>query len=165
VFRGTLGDLMRESRRSKIRDIALGHDQPLPRRAAGVIGERAGTIVRRTRTMDGEAFAYTVNYLPAKFGRMLTKRALATDSLMSTLEDKGVVFATADQVVRAQLADLTVADSLGIPLGSAVLYVERVLRMADAAVIERVESWYRGDLYEYTVTFSRDADSLHRNLA
>ena len=169
VFRGTLADLMRETRRARVRDTHVEHDQPLPRRVAEELAleDPSGTIVRRIRTMDGETFAYTINYLPEKYGRLLSKRELASESLMAILERKSIKLASARQIVRAQLADMTVAGNLGIELGSAVLYVRRILFSPTSEPVELVESWYRGDLYEYEVTFERDRDKagLHHNLA
>lgn len=170
VFRGSLADLMRETRRTRVRRVELERDQPVNAKIAEELGlgeDRLATVIRRTRTLDGEPFAYTVNFLPQEYGSLLTKKELAADSLMGILERKGVAFATARQEVRAQLADVLVAQSVGIDLGSAVLYARRLLFGADGRPIELVESWYRGDLYEYTVTLERGSLNRdpHHNLA
>lgn len=156
VFSGTLADLGRETRRSRIRDVTVEHDEPIPARIARQLalddGAR-GTIVRRVRTMDGAPFAYTVNFMPEAVGKLLSKRELRTTSLMELLERKGVTLASARQTIRAQLADIQVARSLGMAFGSPALFVERVLLDEKDEPVEFVQSWYRGDVYAYTVTF------------
>jgi DNA-binding GntR family transcriptional regulator len=59
----------------------------------------------------------------------------------------------ATQVIRAQAADLQVSRRLHLPLGAPVLYVERLVYGEQQVPIELVQTWYQGDLYEYTVQF------------
>jgi GntR family transcriptional regulator len=167
VFRGSLADLLREVRRTKIGNISIKHDVAIPARIAEQLelDKPEGTIIRRTRLMDGEAFAYTVNYLSSDFGRKLTKSELSSTSLMQLLEHKGVAIHSARQTIRAQLSDVIVSESLVVALGTAVLFVERVLLDPDGKPVELVHSWYRGDLYEYTVTFEHSDGDLSRRLA
>jgi GntR family transcriptional regulator len=169
VFRGTLADLMQETWRVTTRDVQVEHHQQIPPAHASALGLDAplGTIVRRTRLMDGQAFAYTVNFLPPEIGKLLTADELVTGSLMHILQCKGIRLASAYQVVRAQLADVQVASSLGIAMASAVLHVSRTLFDDHQKPVEAVESWYRGDLYEYTMTLESEspAGDPHRNLA
>ena len=65
-FRGSLGDLIRESSRAKTRNVELSHNAPIPSHVAEMLAldSPRGTIVRRTRIMDGRPFAYTTTYLP-----------------------------------------------------------------------------------------------------
>lgn len=155
VFRGSLADLFRETSRANIRSVEVCHASPVPERIARELGLHAptGTIVRRTRTMDGEAFAYTINYLDDEHGGLLSERELTAGSLMQLLERKGVAFASARQTIRAQMGDPVVCTALDVALGTPVLFVERLLFDGRDEPVEFVQSWYRGDLYEYTVTF------------
>lgn len=172
VFRGSLADLVAETKRAKVRAVALEHDVPLPKRIAeklGLVEGAVGTVVRRARTMDGQPFAYTTNYLPPDHGRLLTKRELTRTGLMALLERKGVQFASATQSIRAQLSDVEVAENLEIEIGSPVLFVERLLSDPSGHPVEFVQTWYRGDTYEYTVTFASSDNGaggdLRHNLA
>lgn len=158
VFRGSLADLMAETRRAELASVEIERRVTLP---AWVV-ERldlatpAGTVVRRVRTMDGEPFAYTVNYLPDPHGGLVTKAKLRRTGMMGLLQSAGIVIGSATQSVRAESADVLVSESLGTELGAPVLSVERVLSEPDGAPIELVRSWYRGDRYAYTVTFRGD---------
>lgn len=167
IFSGSLPDLMRETGRTKIRAVELEHEAELPCRVATQLElpSPLGTIIRRTRERDGVAFAYTINFLPPETGKMITRRDLRQGSLMRHLEANGITFATAQQTIRAQLADVTVSESLGVQLSSAVLFVERLLRDEQGAPVEFVQSFYRGDLYEYMVKFDRSEGDLSRRFA
>jgi GntR family transcriptional regulator len=167
-YRGSLGDLIRESHRARFRDLEILHDETLPGYVSEVLrlDEPKGTIVRRTRTMDGEPFAYTATYLPPHLGRKLTKQSLRRKALMEVLIDDGTVLASATQSVRAQLADMDMCGKLDVEIGAAVLYVERLVNDDEGQPVQFVRSWYRGDRYEYTVTLDLDsAVGPYRSLA
>jgi len=159
-FRGSLGDLVRESRRAKTRNIEVAHDAPFPERIAELLqmDQPRGTIVRRTRMMDGEPFAYTVTYLPPDIGELLTHTELRRTALMVALISRGVALQSATQSIRAQLADIDVCSRIDVEIGSPVLYVERVVNERSGRPVEFVKSWYRGDRYEYTVNLDIEAE-------
>lgn len=159
IVRGDLDALVAagEVRRTRLRDIELRHGQPLTAAAARVLeldGDR-GTIVQRTRLLDDVAFAYTVDTLPDAHGKLLRKARLRSEGVLQQLEAHGVQLGGAKQTVRAELADLRVSEALEVPLGSAVLFVERLLWDERERPVELFQSWYRGDRYEYTVTYDR----------
>lgn len=160
-FRGSLGEFIQQSHRAATRDVTIAHDTPFPEYVAEAlqVNPPKGTVIRRTRMMDGAPFAYTLTYLPADIGHSLTKAKLQRTALMGLLIMQGVALTTATQSIRAQLADLDVCARIDVPIGSAVLYVERVAQDDSGRPVEFVRSWYRGDRYEYTVTFDLDGDS------
>lgn len=168
-FQGSLQDLILETERAKVRNVEVSHGQtPQPRIAEALkLEEPAVTIVRRTRTIDGRAFAFTVNYLPPPYNKLVNVKELRKVGLMTLLESKGVRFASGHQSIRAELADLEVCSRLGMDFGEAVLFVERLLFDDDGKPIQFVQTWYRGDLYEYSVTlgFDEDGGSLRAHLA
>jgi len=152
-FRGSLRDLISETTRAGIRGVEMERDAPIQQRIAEVLHLEVprGTIVRRTRTIDGQPFAYTVNHLSSPLSDLVTEEELRRVGLMTLLEEKGIVFGGATQSIRAQLADIKVSRALDIEFGAPVLYVERLLLMTDDQPCEFVQSWYRGDRYEFRV--------------
>jgi GntR family transcriptional regulator len=152
-FCGSLGDLLAETKRTKVRDVKISRNVTIQPRIAEAlnIDNRTATVVRRTRTMDDLAFALTMNYLPPRYANLLSAQELRKVGLMSLLESKGVKFLRANQSIRAEQADLSVAEALGLQFGSPVLFVERTLLTGDGPV-QFVQSWYRGDVYEFSVT-------------
>ncbi len=153
-FRGSLGDLINESQRAKTRNVDVAHDAPIPLHIAEALqlDSPAGTIVRRTRIMDGQPFALTVTYLPPDLGKAITPAGLRKKALMELLMDSGISLSSASQSIRAQLADLDVCSQIDCELGAAVLFVERIVHDTAGRPVEYVRSWYRGDRYEYAVT-------------
>lgn len=158
VFGGSLADLMAETRRAGLASVEIERRATLPAWVLERLGveEPRGTVVRRVRTMDGDPFAYTINYLPDPQGRPVTEAKLRRSGMMALLQAAGVKIGSATQSVRAESADVRVSEALGVDLGAPVLSVERVLAEPDGAPIELVRSWYRGDRYAYTVTFRGD---------
>jgi GntR family transcriptional regulator len=103
-FRGSLGDLIRESNRAKTRNMELSHNAPLPLPIAEALqlDKPVGTIVKRTRTMDGQPFALTITYLPPDAGKKITAAGLRKKALMELLIDGGIVLSNATQAIRAR---------------------------------------------------------------
>jgi len=160
-FRGSLGDLINESSRAKTRNLDVAHDAPIPSHIAEVLqlDSPAGTIVKRTRIMDGQPFALTITYLPPDLGKTLTPARLRRRALMELLMDTGISLSSASQSIRAQLADLDVCAQIDVELGAAVLFVERIVHDSAGRPVEYVRSWYRGDRYEYAVTLDLAPDT------
>jgi GntR family transcriptional regulator len=168
-FRGSLADLIAETDRAGVRQVEISHKSPVKQRIADVLGldGNLATIVRRTRTVDGTLFAFTVNHLPEYYGRMMSVRELRRVGLMTLLESKGVRFASAQQSIRAELADVEVSTRLEMDFGGAVLFAERLLFDDQGGPVEFVQSWYRGDLYEYSVALAlgKEEADLRTHLA
>ena len=168
-FRGSLADLVAENDRRSVRDVEITHQSPVKARVAEalMLDDKLATIVRRIRTVDGAIFAYTVNHLPDRFGRMMDAAELRQVGLMTLLESKGVRFASAQQSIRAELADVEVSARLEMDFGGAVLFAERVLFDEDGSPVDFVQSWYRGDLYEYSVALAvgQDEPDIRAHLA
>jgi GntR family transcriptional regulator len=152
-FAGSLADLRSEVDRSSVRDIEIERNAVLPPRivAALGLGEERGLIVRRTRTMDGKPFAFSTNYLPRELGPLIKKDALRRHSMLDLLERGGIKVAGAVQSIRAEIAGSEVGEQLDLPADAPVLFVERLMQRKGGAPLEIVQTWYRGDAYEYTV--------------
>jgi GntR family transcriptional regulator len=153
-FRGSLGDLIRESHRAKTRNVDLAHNATIPLHIAEALQLEPpiGTVVKRTRVMDGQPFALTITYMPPDLGKKITAAGLRRKALMELLIDGGITLSSASQSIRAQLADLDVCQQIEVELGAAVLFVERIVHDTTGRPVEYVRSWYRGDRYEYAVT-------------
>jgi len=159
-FRGSLGDLIHESARAKTRNLDVAHDAPIPLHIAEALqlDSPTGTVVKRTRIMDGQPFALTITYLPPDLGKTITPAGLRKKALMELLMDSGISLSSASQSIRAQLADLDVCSQIDVELGAAVLFVERIVHDTAGRPVEYVRSWYRGDRYEYAVTLDLAQD-------
>lgn len=153
-FVSSLADLINETVRTDVKSISMNHGELVPPVIASRLGIATGraTVLRRTRLVGDQVFAYVVQYLPGHVGELLTARDVERVGILTALHRKGVALGEASQMVRAQLADVGVAEQLDIESGAAVLYAERFLRAPGGSPIELVQAWYRADLYEYQTT-------------
>lgn len=148
-FTGSLADLVPSE--ATIVDLEVTKDAVLPSRIASALGLAVprGYVIRRTRAMRGELFAVTVNHLPEHIGSLMTEDELRLEDLMVLLNRKGIAISGAEQIIRAELADVDVCKWLKIDIGSPVLFAERALFGGEHRPVDLVQSWYRGDRYEY----------------
>lgn len=129
---------------------------------AAALGLPVGTTVQRSvrvRSIGGDPFSHLTTYVPEDIGRRFEKSDLANTPLLALLERSGVTPATADQAVSATLADMVVADRLGIGVGAPLLRIRRVVRDSEGRAIELLVALYRSDLYRLTMTLSRGGDA------
>lgn len=106
--------------------------------------------IKRVRYISNRSFAYTINYIPIDIGKKIKKTALLKKPLLQILEqDLAIQFTEAFQTMEASFADPQLAENLGIPSGSPILFVERVMYIKKRVPFEVVQSSYRGDLYKY----------------
>jgi len=108
--------------------------------------------IKRVRFKENKSFAYTVNYLPLEIGEKITAGELYRKPLLQIMEqDLGIQFTEAFQTIEASFASKEVAEQLGIPSGSPILFVERIVYSKKRRPVELVQTSYRGDLYKYIV--------------
>ena len=113
--------------------------------------------IKRLRLKEERSFAYTINYLPIEIGTKITEAELLKKPLLQIVEqDLGIELTEAFQTIEASFADYEVAEILGIPIGSPLLYVERTMYTQKRKPFEFVQTSYRGDLYKYIVRLKTD---------
>ncbi|MCA0329707.1 MAG: GntR family transcriptional regulator [Actinobacteria bacterium] len=171
-FSGSLSELINETQRTRVKDVRIERGVPAPAdvREALRLAPDGSDLVRvsRTRYLDDEVFAYTVDHLPAGIGRLVTKRALAQDSLMALLARSGVDLASARQAIRADVANAENAPLLDLRPGDPVLAVTRVVYDSRRQPVYHIRTYYRGDRYTYTVELrlnNADPGAIHGDLA
>jgi GntR family transcriptional regulator len=148
---GSLTDVVPPGARIVSLDVA--RNVTLPPRVASrlALDDPSGCVIRRVRAMDGEVFGVTINYLPTWLGELVTDQQLRSESLLGLFEARGLHIGWGEQVIRSEIADVSVSGWLDIDFGSPVLVAERVLFDRRSQPLDVVQSWYRGDRYEYRV--------------
>jgi len=162
-FANSLADLIIETKRTKIKSASLRHQEPIPPMIASRLGITDGraTVVERTRLLGDQVFAYVIQYLPSNVGELITARQVERLGVLTALHRKGVALGEGKQIVRAQLADIGVAEKLGLENAAVVLHAERLLRAQDGSPVELVLAWYRADLYEYQASLRVSEEDGH----
>lgn len=101
--------------------------------------------IRRAWQLDGQPFCYQASYVPKAILPGLTQKSLETDAAFRGL---GGIFdgsaATVEESVEALLADKYRAEILGVPVRSALLVLERVVRIKTGRPGEYNRSFYPG---------------------
>lgn len=134
---------------------------PASRRVAAALEIEPGAIVQHTvrvRRLSGEPFSHLVTYVPEDIGRRYKRRDLGNNPLHKLLEQAGVRIAAARQTLTATLADPPLAGILGIPVGSPLIEVERVVRDESGRPVQFIRVVYRPDLYRFEITMDQDGN-------
>jgi GntR family transcriptional regulator len=113
--------------------------------------------LERVRTADGVGVALERIFVATDRFPGIEEIDWADRSFHTEIQRRwGARISSAENQVSAVLASETVADALGIDLGSACLRVEGRNRDQDGRVIEVGRSIYRGDMYHLIVRAQRD---------
>lgn len=163
--RGSLHDLIEEVKHTDILSIAVDRNAPYPKRVAKRLQmpSAIGLTIRRTRGVSTQPHSFTITYLVPTVAKLVSEEELRAEPLMVLLLKKGVPLARAVQTVRSQLADSDVCEGLGVDFGTPVLFAERLVLDVDDQPVEYIQSWYNGELYEFTVTL--ELSEMERRIA
>jgi GntR family transcriptional regulator len=113
----------------------------------GVSPDDTAWLVQRVRLASGEPMAVEAGWYSATLLPDLDRHDLTRSLYALFAQEYGLAVDTADQRVRAEVADAAVARHLDVSVGSPLLAIERSSRTGGAP-LEHVVSHYRGDRYE-----------------
>ncbi|MEW6265801.1 MAG: GntR family transcriptional regulator [Thermodesulfobacteriota bacterium] len=112
--------------------------------------------MKRLRCFQGEPLSYYVNYGRPELMRGITAPDVAKRSFIEVFQERsGLKITHMEQHVEARVADLDIADTLGLHFGDAIFYVELVYftgRGARRRPVEVTYMYFRGDRYFYKAT-------------
>lgn len=131
---------------------------PATESVASALGLEVGTEVLRVvrlRSTDDGPVSYILTWLPASQFRGLTKARLERKPILTLIEEAGIEIASAHQTVSAKQADSVVARHLTVPVGTALLAVNRVVFDKNSRPVQWLQGLYRPDRYEYEMKLSR----------
>ncbi|OZI77764.1 GntR family transcriptional regulator [Bordetella genomosp. 12] len=103
----------------------------------------------RVRSHAGLPFSYLTTYVPQAIAQAITQADLMSKPLLAIFRDLGIQAARAEQTLSAVLADPEAAAALDVPVGSALLSLQRLVRDASGRPVEWLHALYRPDRYEY----------------
>ncbi|MFB7084917.1 GntR family transcriptional regulator [Streptomyces sp. NPDC056296] len=111
--------------------------------------------IARLRLADDEPMCLENAWLPEAYVPGLVDQG-EPDSLYQLLSRAGVAPESADQTIRATVLDSEQARLLEVPPHFPALLVQRITRDARGRAVERAESLYRADRYDFRVTVFRE---------
>jgi len=115
-------------------------------------------IVRVRSTKEGPV-SYIAAWLPVLSSLGLTKQKLARKPILNLIEEAGIQITNAVQNVSARQADSVVARHLGVPVGSALLAVNRIVFDSKDRPVQWLQGLYRPDRYQYEMKLSRSGET------
>jgi len=121
--------------------------------------EKEAVRIKRTRYVDDEPYAFTINALPLEIGQHLNEENLKASPLVRILEeDLKIQITHAHETISAAAADTEIANALGISFLAPAMHVRRVLYTTEDRPLQMVDSYYRGDKFRYSVNLVRVHD-------
>lgn len=129
-----------------------------PRSVAQSLNVAEGDLVQkavRVRSTDLGPLSVIVTHVPLSVCRPFTEAQLSKKPLLMLLEEQGLQLGRAGQGVSARLADASQAALLDVPMGSALLCVDRVVHDQDNRPVQLLHGVYRPDRYKYEMNLSR----------
>ncbi|MFN6955913.1 MAG: GntR family transcriptional regulator [Acetobacteraceae bacterium] len=156
---GVNADIRRFAAGSAVQVVAAG-PAPLPAFVARLLGLAEGLPVLRLVRVRRDAagpFSHVTTFIPPGLLDHLDPGMLGSGAVLDALAERGHVGAGAEQFIAGAAADADVAALLGIPAGTALTRLDRVVRNAEGAPIEASRSLYRPDRFVYAVPIGAGA--------
>ncbi len=141
--------------KTEVLDIAIVSSPSL---IAGLLAKGENTPVwrmKRIRYINGQPASFIVNYTNPENMEGVDEKAFTTMPFLKVFHDHcGVVIASAEQRVRATVADMDISSKLGIDFGDPVFLVENKYLDASDKPIAVSCFHFRGDRYVYRTKIS-----------
>src|SRR5262245_44496025 len=162
TFTGYLEDLYDQLQRVSVKHIEITRI-PVTDELRSILllsdEDKEAVRIKRTRYVDKEPYAFTINVLPLEIGQHLSKENLKGLPFGSNpggeFEDPNT---HAHETISATAADSEIANALRLNFFSPVMHVRRVLYTVDDKPLQMVDSYYRGDKFRYSVHLVRVQD-------
>lgn len=130
--------------------------------AMGLSFKERVQIATRVRSTDGQPFSHLTTYVPEAIASSYSENDLANTPLFTLLERSGVTIANANQSVSATLASPSLSAALDVPVGSALLSLQRIVCDDKGRCVEYLLARYRPDLFTIDMTLARVGDGSNR---
>ncbi|HEY9716155.1 MAG TPA: GntR family transcriptional regulator [Trichormus sp.] len=112
--------------------------------------------IMRLRLADGVPVSLDETYLPQDLGQKVVTNNLDTEPIFSLLEQKyGIALVDAEYKLEAIIAEPSIAEPLGIAVGSPIFMIERTSYAAAGLPVDYERLYYRGDLIRFVTRLTR----------
>jgi GntR family transcriptional regulator len=117
-------------------------------------GDKVRKAVRRRSTSAGP-MSHITTWVPEPLVHGVERSDLASKPILELIQASGVKLGRAVQRVSARQADARVASELQVPVGSALLWVRRLVYDLHDRPVQLLHGLYRPDRYEYQMELSQ----------
>jgi GntR family transcriptional regulator len=156
-LRGFLDNLVELGRRTKAEVLEFEYTVPPPNVTAALHIPVGSVVQRSTRLYSnkGAVFGYVTAYVREDLGRTFTQADAQKGPYLPLMEKAGISPGRVEQSVTAVLAPPHVATLLEVPIGSALISLERVVFDQDDRPIDVNYGLYRPDRYNFQINLER----------
>lgn len=112
------------------------------------------------RILRGRRVGHTAAYIPTDLGLEIATDELASLSVFSILESKGIDILSADQLIGATLADLNDANALGCAVGTPLVRTRLIIFDSSYRPVEKHVATYLADFYQHRIHLVRRPDDV-----
>ena len=161
VMYGSIADLFptleKIGRDSCARMLEFGYEVP-PEKVRNALKLKAKERTQRAvrvRLMGDKPFSYLLTHVRESVADTYDESDLARYPLFRLLEKGGVKIDSATQRISAVVSSQIMSEALNIPLGSALIHLNRVVFDDAGLGVEYLDAYYRPELYELKVDLSR----------
>ena len=117
-------------------------------------GDKVRKAVRRRSTKAGP-MSHITTWVPERLVQGVERAELMSKPILELMQESGVELGRAVQTISARQADAQVAVELQVPVGSALLWVRRLVYDINDRPIQLLHGLYRPDRYEYQMELSQ----------
>lgn len=117
-------------------------------------GDKVRKAVRRRSTSAGP-MSHITTWVPEPLVAGVGRADLTSRPILELIQQAGVALGRAIQTVSARQADARVAAELQVPVGSALLWVRRLVYDTEDRPVQLLHGLYRPDRYEYQMELSQ----------
>ena len=111
------------------------------------------------RLSKGVRIGYVTAYFPNDIGLEFTVEEIATKSLLTVLEDKGIELSSADQLIGATLADPRNAKQMKVDIGAPLVRMQVIANNKNYRPVLRMVAFYRADHYQHHTRLLKQVDT------
>jgi GntR family transcriptional regulator len=156
-LKGLLGNIVSASRGTSVKVLEWRLIEASPELAQALRlapGDRVRKAVRRRSTASGPVSHITA-YVPEDLVRGFGRAELGAKPMLQLLQEAGLEPGRVVQTVSARQADVEVARELQVAVGSALLWVRRLVHDVQERPVQLLHGLYRPDRYEYRMELSQ----------
>ncbi len=118
--------------------------------------EKRVLFLERVRKVQNQSLIYLHNYVNYQFCVGIEKIDFSKMRLFEALENEfHLSLKWGRRTFEARLCPKIIAERLGVETGSAVMYLEQIVYLADGKPIEISDVWFRGDRFKLSIDLKR----------
>jgi GntR family transcriptional regulator len=143
---------------TKLKVVGLDTGEVPPRISAlmGTLPTEELVRATRVRSLEGTPYSLSISYLLPEVGGTLTRRDLASTTMIDLVQRSGLVVEHVEQILTATIADEYSGKHLEVPIGTPLMKMTRVFFRDDMKPFYAAEIFYCADRYEYRVSLKRE---------